>query len=502
MTKLRDPFLIVVLLISLTLGASILTRGHEWGDDFASYIMQAQSILNGNMNEFVEHNTFTIFESSIQIGPVAYPWGYPLALTPALLFKGVHALALKLPGLFFFEGFLVSLYLLTKTRLTRTESLLLVSLFAFNPMLVQFLDHIISDIPFLFAVFLALLLIARLNVKHGVWMYAFLGAAIFAAFFIRTTGVILLVSFLVYQAWLFSHEKERRNEFAKNTAFTIAAFVALWLVSSLIFPNGQGSYLQQLTGFTSEILFNNIHDYFYLFVQFFGSNPAWTYIYLILVVFFMMGIWTQRKVDQFLIIFFVLHFATMLIWPEWQGIRFIFPLLPIFIYFAFQGMKVMIGKLPAKYRSIGNGLNLMFWLVIAGIFLFNSGMSAYTNLREGRKINGPFDSFSDEMFNYIKTETPTDSVIVFFKPRAMRLFTNRDSIMSLECDRLTLGNYVVLHKTWEYSQILPGEIQNCNLPMGLVFENRRFLVYEILVLQRDFILLRDFGYYYETLRLR
>jgi hypothetical protein len=67
---------------------------------------------------------------------------------------------------------------------------------------------------------------------------------------------------------------------------------------------------------------------------------------------------------------------------------------------------------------------------------------------------------------------------VFFKPRAMRLFTDRDSIMSIECDRLLLGDYIVLHKNWEYSQILPGDIQNCNLPLKNMFENRRYIVYK------------------------
>src|SRR5512134_2267961 len=98
MRGLWNSIFIAILLVSLLVGSSTLTRGHEWGDDFASYIMQAQSILNGDTDEFVERNTFTIFESSVQIGPAAYPWGYPLALTPALLFKGVHALTLKLPG--------------------------------------------------------------------------------------------------------------------------------------------------------------------------------------------------------------------------------------------------------------------------------------------------------------------------------------------------------------------------------------------------------------------
>ena len=147
MRTLHNIILIIIILSSFLLGASTLTRGHEWGDDFASYLMQAQSIIDGGTNEFIEHNTFTIFESSIQIGPVAYPWGYPLILTPALLLKGLHPLTLKLPVLFLFAGFLICLYMLVKKRLSLTESLLLVSLFAFNPVLVKFLDQILWIFP-------------------------------------------------------------------------------------------------------------------------------------------------------------------------------------------------------------------------------------------------------------------------------------------------------------------------------------------------------------------
>src|SRR5215216_3990185 len=158
---MRHALLIVVIFTSLLLGASTLTRGHEWGDDFASYIMQAESISNRTTCEFMEHNSFTIFESSNQIGPIAYPWGYPLILTPVYALKGMNPLALKLPGLFFYVGFLACLYLLMKTRLTQTESLLIVCLFAFNPLLLGFLDQILSDISFLFFSTLTLLLIAN-----------------------------------------------------------------------------------------------------------------------------------------------------------------------------------------------------------------------------------------------------------------------------------------------------------------------------------------------------
>ncbi|PYU87708.1 MAG: hypothetical protein DMG08_27430 [Acidobacteria bacterium] len=130
---MRNKPIVVIIIASLFLGASTLTRGHDWGDDFASYIMQAGSILSGRTREFVEHNSFTIFESSSQTGPVAYPWGYPLILSPIYAIKGMNPLALKLPGLCFYAGFLVCLYFLIKSRLTRSESLLIVSLFAFNP---------------------------------------------------------------------------------------------------------------------------------------------------------------------------------------------------------------------------------------------------------------------------------------------------------------------------------------------------------------------------------
>src|SRR5215211_5142411 len=175
---MQNRLILVIIAVSIVLGASPLTRGHEWGDDFAAYIMQAGSILKGTTREFVESNSFTIFESSNQIGPVAYPWGYPIILTPVYAIKGIHPFALKLPALLFYAGFLICLYLLMKQRLTQAETLVLVSLFAFNPLLLQFLDQILSDIPFLFFSTLALLLMTQKN-KHALWHYVWIGIAIF-----------------------------------------------------------------------------------------------------------------------------------------------------------------------------------------------------------------------------------------------------------------------------------------------------------------------------------
>lgn len=482
MRNIHNILLAVIILSSLLIGASTLTRGHEWGDDFASYIMQAQSILEGKTDKFIEHNTFTIFESSFQIGPVAYPWGYPIILIPSILFKGLHPLTLKLPGLFFFAGFLLCLYLLTEDRLSRTESLILVSLFAFNPILTKHLDYIMSDIPFLFSVFLALLLIEKSKNEILIRKYVIIGLSIFFAFFLRTTGVILLGSFLAFQALIFLSQKEVRKKTVINSLVVVAVFGLLWIVSNAIFPNGQGAYFRQLMGFTWENFISiNVPSYFHFGADFLGIpvGSTWIYIYYVIVALFLAGAWIRRSADLHILLFFIFYYSAMVIWPEWQGIRFVFPVLPIFIYFVFQGIKTIVGKLPEKSRTVSTWTVSLLWIALAGTFLFNSGTRSYSNLQSGRNINGPFESYSDEVFKYIKDETPPDSVIVFFKPRAMRLFTDRDSIMVLECENLLKGDYFVQHKNWEYSQILPDEIGACNLPLKTVFENRKFIVYEI-----------------------
>ncbi len=478
MRIVRNSLLIVIVLLSVAIGSATLTRGHEWGDDFASYIMQTQSILDGRMHEFVEQNKFTISESSILIGPVAYPWGYPLLLTPALLFKGIHPLTLKIPGLFFFVGFLFCLHRMIGNRLTTTEGLLLVALFAFNPTLTKFLDQILSDIPFLFFVFLDLLLITKLERNLG--RYLALGALLFFAFFIRTTGIILLASFLVHQAFHYYRNQQERKNLVINSALSLISFGLLWFLSTLIFPTEQGTYFEQLKGLTQAIFQENIYGYLSLVGIFLGNGPIWTYLFYTLVFFFLISAWTRRSDDQILIIFFSLYFIAMLFWPEWQGMRFLFPILPIFIYFAFQGIRAVLTKLPEKYHGVGEGITYSFWLLIIGIFLFTSGSRAYDNLKDNRKINGPFDPYSSDVYNYINAETPSDSVIVFFKPRAMRLFTHRDTVMILECARLSIGDYIVISKKAENSQVPPEKIEGCGLALKNLFENQRFVIYEIL----------------------
>ena len=167
-------------------------------------------------------------------------------------------------------------------------------------------------------------------------------------------------------------------------------------------------------------------------------------------------------------------------YPYWQGPRYIFPLLPIFIYFAFQGMKFAIGKLSDQRQVTAQRVMYGFWIAIAGYFLVTSSITSINNVQTGRKINGPFDPMSVEVYDWVARKTPPDSVLIFYKARVMRLMTDHPSIMINQCDGMLKGDYLILSKkVGKNNQVPPEEIGACDLLLDKELENRRFVIYRI-----------------------
>ena len=479
---MRNKMLYIIIMISFVMGVCTLRRGHEWGDDWAWYVLQAQSILAGRTAEFMQTSAFINTESTTYVGPLAYPWGYPLILTPAYAIKGINPLALKIPALFFFAGFLGCLYLLLRDRLTEVESLLIVGLFAFNPLLLQFLDQILSDIPFLFFFTLSLWLITKQG-RRSLHRNILIGVCIFLVTFLRATGILLLGCFLIIE--FFRLLANRRDwsavrQILLDSLIVCVSFGLLWSLNSVLFPSGGESYLSQYAGASLETVRNMAVAYFYAFASFFGESPGWNYLYYVLLVFFLIGAWKHGREEPFFLLFSGFWLIVHIAYPYWQGPRYIFPLLPIFMYFTFQGMKFVPLQFPEKSVPTGRRAVYGFWALMALVFLFTSSRNAYVNLQNNREINGPFDPFSKEVYRYIQEETPADSVVIFFKPRAMRLMTGHNTIMSTECERMLKGDYLVLsRKVGRNLQIPPEEIGACHLPLEEVLRNNRFIVYKI-----------------------
>jgi hypothetical protein len=286
---------------------------------------------------------------------------------------------------------------------------------------------------------------------------------------------------LLFQGIRFLSQHEGRRQLVTDTLAVTVVFGAFWGISRLFFPGGQTSYLALYGDFSIDMLTGNIVSYSQLFMEFFATAPGQALFFGIFVVLFFIGLVARFKADLFFVLYAALYLIMLWSWPEWQGYRFLFPMLPFFIYFAIQGIRTMIDRIGENQKATIEKGAYAYLLLIAALFAYNAGWNAYANLRDGREINGPFDPYSIETYDFIKDHTPFDSVIVFFKPRAMRLMTGRDALAITECERILEGDYLVLSKkVGENLQIPPERIDECNLPLDKAYENRRFVVYQVM----------------------
>jgi len=462
--------LFIIVALSALLGASLLSHGHVWWDDFASYIMQAQSLLHGDTAEFVQRNAFTIQESSYPLGPIAYPWGYPVLLAPALYFFGLKVLALKLINTLTYSLFLILFYRLARFRLTESWSLLLTALLAFNPTLLFAQDYILSDISFLLFSTLSLFFIDWWLSDNSYRNSILIGVAIFAAFSIRTNGILLLAPLAIAQ-----FSQPRKNWLTVFLPYMVFAVLAGLL--TFLLPGGQESYFSHFSMFTVERFIGNVIYYLKLPVALFDYIPLGIIFFIFTTTLFFIDAGAAWRKNLHFLAYIVLTLLLFMLWPETQGIRFIFPVLPLFILIAAQGA-IWLGDKFSQPVLVKAAFGI--WLAMTMLSFGVSAWSGWTNLQSGREINGPFDSISSDMFKFIREQTPPDSVIIFFKPRAMRLFTDRDSFMTENCEDLTKGDYLVIHeKQGSNGQLTQQSAEACGVPLESIFNNKRFTVYRI-----------------------
>lgn len=501
MSKKIPLILTLIVLVSGAISFCLLTRGHVWLDDFASYLMQAKSIASGTMAEFVHRNAFTVNTSSYPPGPAAYPWGFPLLLTPVYLLFGMNTLAFKLVNALFYALFLIVFFGLARTRLKDGEALLLTATLGVNPALLLAHDYIISDIPFLFFCTLSLFLAEKsspqrtrrdtteellsfsfvplrvLRVKKSLWMGIIIGIVVFAASFIRTNGILLLIPLALGQ--FLQLRAEHRLQWIPTLA-PYLTFGILYATQMLIFPNGQDSYLSHFSMFSLQGLWDNFTYYLWLPSWLFKDIPAGETLYPILLIFMFLSIVYHSKRDLPLYAYSLATIALYTLWPERQGLRFIYPILPLMLIFAFDGMKLAAAQLAARWQSVAGWAVRGLWLLVILASLGISAGAAAANLAAERATNGPFDPVSGEMFEFLREKTPPDSVVIFFRPRALHLLTDHDSFMTERCADLPKGDYLVLsEKVGDNGQIPPEEIGKCSVKLEKVFNNKRFTAYKI-----------------------
>ena len=115
---------IVPALLAVVVGAMAAVMlathrsGHWWGDDWALYLRQAQSLIDGNPGDITADNRFTTDHTlGAPFSPPLYPWGFPLILAPFVAVLGLDIDALHIVPVLCASVFACAWFALARPRI-------------------------------------------------------------------------------------------------------------------------------------------------------------------------------------------------------------------------------------------------------------------------------------------------------------------------------------------------------------------------------------------------
>lgn len=491
----KSPIVIGVILFAyFTLIFFSLSAGQSWGDDFAHYLSQATSLLNGTVDEFIQGRIFTITNSPIEVSPVTVPWGFPVYLLPFIKIFDQNMLALKLSNVIAYTGFLIVTYKWVSLRLSKPAALFILGFFAFSPIFIQFHEHVLSDLFFLFLSVTSLLLI-DLFINHydkNVWFGILLGFTIFYASITRTSGFLLIVTLLFAQI-VIAFTQRKKTKIIEISKLIVAfipylVFAFFYILQKVLLQSEQLAFSPVIDKVSLQTIINQIDYYFLQLQEIFSPlllSKLLFYFSIPLVIF---GIYANRKSlsSWIAIIYAGLTLGMYIVFPERQGIRYLFPIIPIYILYIVLGGISLLEMTKTKHNpAVIFILFLAVFSIIAQFGMVNK-QYAILNMSTNRiERQGPYYPQTMDVFEYVRDSTESDSIIVFFKPRAMNYLTSRKSFFMNSCEELSQGDYLVWLNGEQVRsnprQMSFEELQSCiaEKRVNLVFSNDEGSVFEI-----------------------
>jgi hypothetical protein len=470
--------------LAILLAFSFLNSYENWGDDWAQYMLQAQAILNHDVMGIIHQNGFMMRHSASPPGPVAYPWGLPflLAVEGALFSFDLHVF--KFANILIFLLLVVAVFGLARHFLSKAAAIAVASMFAFNPVLLHYYNHVLSELPFTLASVCAFTAMenSQSRGRSRILWQVLTGSFVFAAVTLRTNGILMLAAVAV-RGYLPKSKEEVRHwrDFAVRTLLLpYLSFGALFVIWNYLFPGGGGGYLEHLRGVSMRGVIAQAIDYPISLFDFFTGGHHSALLLITLGPLVVLGALTSWGRTAHFSVYGLLTLALYVVWPESQGYRFMIPVTPFMVILMVIGLEVL-----ARWNAVGKVGPILASLVKCGVpivFLI-VGFTLVATGRLPRETSTPYDQASSEMFRWIRSNTAVDAVISFFKPRAMHLLGKRICLTALPAD-VRQASYLVYTKGdfdgWNGGQPSLREYQEVAV-LTPAFENQNFIIYRIAV---------------------
>ncbi len=474
---------IIVLFVFAPVLFINVSSSHDWGDDFAQYILQAKCIVEGN-----PQTTYAIVDKEYYpvLGPPTRPVGLPLLLAPFYYFFGnnMFVFSCLMSACYYVMALLVFRFL--RQIISFLPSLLWACTMIYNPQFLQLKLAILSDFPFIILLFLFFDVVKRsLSTKQVILLSILTGLMIS----FRLIAVLIIP---VYFLFWFTNKSNRRNitNFIRQPLLFSILSIVIFLTLNFIFLRNtieswnSYSFISALIDHTR--LLDTIHYYTFVYTLIY-EQEIWGFANLLLKSFmvviacigFIISLRRKINAEDW---FFLIYLGTMFMYPSNSAaIRFLMPVFPMLLLYQIEGLKSI--QLPSyKLNS--------FKIYIIPIILLLTYKINLQNIfqKQGQIQEGPYKPTVVSAFEFIKTTLPKEKMYAFTKHHAFMLYADRrcvparDNLSLLQLKKM-LSKYQV--KYLLYVEKVSGEnilqlVQAESFHYKLIWQNKKCKIFELL----------------------
>ena len=476
--------------------------GHWWGDDWALYIRQAQSLLDRNPGEITADNHFTVDQSlGAPFSPPLYPWGFPLLMAPFIAVFGADVDRLALIPVLCACAFACAWFVMARRRLGTTVAFVSTVAATMTPLLFSWTELIQSEWPFLATTFVLLAILdhaieSRVLTSGSApwWPLVLLGLGAAAAFSVRREGLAMTAAIAGAQLALLTTGAPRFSRLFHDARLAVrilvphasalaGVYVLQWILPSTLVPQYSGTGLENTVRFWDRHVRNLAEvsglkrpwdaDTIVLGSEFLGDVAVIAYL-LAAGAGAILAMTLYRRRDLHLAVYALAAFA---IGGSFRSAinRYVATVGPVLLLLGLVALYTAPGR---RHRVWGVALaTLAAASIVAGnVANINIRVDNATVVAARGAVEwGPTHPAAIEMFDVVIANTEPDDVVAGPKARALTLMTGRRAIQ--------VDQWRPLPDSWspalvvaERSGVIDGQLRASERYEEL-WSNSRFVVY-------------------------